>query len=119
MSDYVIEFLADKVHAHRWPQDSPMWSESIKKQLDESINKNPEKKQVTVKNDIVQINDFEFSSIKKVGVSVPFFKNECTMIFEGKLDEIFAHVHVTTKNGDFLDVFNRLISWRRQFLQDP
>ena len=49
---------------HRWPQDSPEWDDSTQKQIVDSINKNPEKKQVTIKGKIIQIEDFEFTSCK-------------------------------------------------------
>ena len=114
LSNYEIKYLADKVHVHRWPQDSPIWDNSIQKQLDDSINKNPEKKQIIVKDKTIQIENFEFNSFKKIGVSVPLFKNECTMIFEAQFGELFAHVHITMKHGNYLDIFNQLISWRHR-----
>jgi len=110
-----IKYLADKVHVHRWPQNTPIWNSSIQKQLDDSINKNPEKKQIIVKDKIVQVEKFEFNSLKKIGVSVPLFKNECTMIFEAQFGELFAHVHITTKSENYMDIFNQLISWRQGF----
>ena len=116
--DFELEFLADKVHVHRWPQDSPVWNESVKKELDDSMNKKSQQKHVIIKDKSVQIEDFEFTSIAKVGISVPFFKDECTMIFEGKFDDLFAHVHITIKHGNYLDVFNRLIVWRQQLFQN-
>jgi len=61
---------------HRWPQDSPEWDDSTKKQLDDSINKNPEKKQITIKEKTIQIENFEFTSLQNIGISVPFFKEE-------------------------------------------
>ena len=97
---------------HRWPQDSPIWDDSTKKQIDDSINKNPKKKQVTIKEKTIQIENFEFTSLKKIGISVPFFKDECTFIFEAKLGELFAHVHITIKSENYVDVFNRLTSWK-------
>ncbi len=99
---------------HRWPQDSPIWDDSIQKQLDDSINKNPEKKQITIKEKIIQIENFEFHSLEKVGVSVPFFKEECTLIFEAQFEGLFAHVHLTIKSENYVDIFNQLISWRRR-----
>ena len=113
LSDFEIKYLADKVHVHRWPHDTPLWSDSIKKQLDDSINKNPQKKQIIVGEKFIQIEDFVFNSLKKIGISVPFFKNECTMILEAQFGELFAHIHITTKSGNFLEIFNQLISWRK------
>ncbi len=114
MSDFEIQFLADKVHVHRWPHNTPIWDDSTKKQLDDSINKNLEKKQITVRNKTTQIENFEFNSLKKIGISVPLFKDECTMIFEAQFGELFAHVHITIKSRNYMDVFNQLISWRRR-----
>ncbi len=100
---------------HRWPQDSPEWDDFTQKQLDDSINKNPEKKQVTIREKTIQIENFKFNSLKKIGVSVPFFKDECTLIFEAQFGKFFAHVHITTKSESFLDIFNQLMSWRHKF----
>ena len=112
MIDSEIDYFADKVFVHRWPHDTPLWSESIKKQLDDCVNKKPEKKHVIVKNNVIKIENFEFNSFKKIGISIPFFKEECTMIFEAQFEEFFAHVHITIKSGKFLDIFNQLINWR-------
>ena len=76
--------------------------------------KNPQPKQVIVSGKTIQIENFEFTSLKKIGISVPFFKDECRMIFEAKFGNLFAHVHITMKDENFLDVFNRLILWRRR-----
>jgi len=107
-----IIFLAEKVHVHRWPQDSPIWDESIKKQLDDSINKNPEKKQIVIQEKSIQIQNISFTNLDKIGVSIPFFKDECTLILESKLGEICAHIHITKKSGNFLELFNQLMSWK-------
>ena len=112
MSNNEIKYLADKVHVHRWPQNTPIWSNSIQKQLDDSINKNPEKKQITVRDKTTLIEDFEFGSLKKIGISKPLFKDECTMVFEAQFGELYAHVHITIKSENYLDIFNQLISWR-------
>ena len=58
--------------------------DSVKSQLDDSINKKQGKKKVTIKGKYIQIEDFEFTFLKKIGISVPFFKDEGTMIFEGQ-----------------------------------
>jgi len=113
--DSKIQYLSDKIHVHRWPQDSPIWDNSIQKELDDSINKNPEKKQVTIKEKTVQIENFEFHSLTKIGISVPFFKKECTMIFEAKFNDLFAHVHITIKSENYVGVFNQLTSWKQEF----
>ena len=111
MSD--LEYLADKVIIHRWPQDTPEWDDSTKKQL-ESITKKSEKKRVQLSN-IIKIENFEFSSIKKIGITVPFFKEECTMIFETKFGEFFAHIHITIKSKEYVEIFNKLHSWKDEF----
>ncbi|MCH7967616.1 MAG: hypothetical protein IIB02_09445 [Thaumarchaeota archaeon] len=107
-----IKYLADKVHVHRWPHDTPIWDDFTKKQLDDLINKNSEKKQIIVKDKIVQVEKFEFNSLKKIGVSVPLFKNECTMVFEAQFGELFAHVHISITSENYVDIFNKLISWK-------
>ncbi len=111
-----IVYLAEKVHVHKWPQDSPIWDDFTQKQVDDSINKNSKKKQVIIKEKTVQIENFEFHSLKKIGVSIPFFKDECTVIFEAQFDKFFAHVHITKKSGNFLELFNQLMSWKNNFL---
>jgi len=112
LSNSELQYFSDKVHVHRWPQDTPIWDDFTQKQLDDFINKNPEKKQVTIKEKTIQIENFEFNSLKKIGISVPFFKDECTMIFEARFGNLFAHVHITIKSENYVDVFNQLISWR-------
>ncbi len=110
-----IKHLSDKVHVHRWPQDSPIWDDSIQKQLDDSINKNSKKKQVIVKEKTIQIENFEFVSLKKIGITVPFFKKECTLIFEAQFGKLYAHVHITIKSENYVDVFSELTSWKNNF----
>jgi hypothetical protein len=114
LSDSQIKYLAEKVFVHRWPHDTPIWGDPIKKQLDDCINKKSGQKQIVVNDKTIEIENFEFNSLKKIGISVPFFKDECTMIFEGQFGEFFAHVHITTKSKNFLDVFNQLIFWRNR-----
>jgi len=115
LSDSEIKYLADKVFVHRWPHDTPLWSDSIKKQLDDSINKNSGKKQIIVSEKTIQIQNIVFHSLEKIGISIPFFKDECTMIFEGTFGELSAHAHMTVKHGNYLEIFNQLISWRENF----
>ncbi len=110
-----IKYLSDKIHVHRWPQDTPEWDDFTQKQIVDSINKNPEKKQVTIKDKIIQIEDFEFTSLKNIGISVPFFKEECTLIFEAQFGKLYAHVHISIKSKNYVDVFNELTSWRNKF----
>ena len=117
MTDFEITYLADKVHVHRWPHDTPLWNDSVKKRLDDSINKNSQKKQILVRDNSIRIEDVTFSSLKKIGISVPFFKDECTMILEGMFGDLFAHIHITTRSDDFLEIFNQLISWRKNIVK--
>ena len=115
MSETQISYLAEKVFIHHWPKDSPLWGESLQKKLDECINKNSNSKKIIVNSETVLIETFLITNLKKIGVSVPFFKNECTMIFEGQFENIFAHIHITTKSDDFLNIFNQLMSWKNNF----
>ncbi|MCH9658432.1 hypothetical protein K0U27_07025 [archaeon] len=115
MSDFKLQYFADKVHVHRWPQDSPVWDDLIKQQLDASINKNSQKKHIIVKDNYLKIENFEFNSLQKIGVSVPFFREESTMILEAKFGDLLAHVHITTKSEDYLDIFNKLALWSKFF----
>lgn len=114
MADSEIRYLCKKIHIHRWPRDSPLWDDSVQKELDDSINKNPAKKQVTIKEDIIQIENFKFTSLKKIGITVPFFKKECTLIFEAQFGNLFAHVHVTVQSENYVDVFTQLTEWKNR-----
>lgn len=114
MSDNDIKYLCKKIHVHRWPRDSPVWDDLVQKELDDSINKNPAKKQVTIIDDIIQIENFKFTSLKKVGITVPFFKKECTLIFEAQFGNLFAHVHVTVRSENYVDVFTQLTEWKNR-----
>ena len=105
-------FFADSAYAHRWPRDSPAWDGDVQRRLDGSINKNPERTRVAVGPDSVTVGPVEFHSLRKVAVSVPFFKDECRMIFEAEFGGLSAHVHLTIKSGDFLEIFNRLMAWK-------
>ena len=115
LSDFEIRYLADKVFVHRWPHDTPIWDENVISQLNDSINKNSEKKQIVVKEKTILIQNITFFDLKKIGISVPPFKDECTLIFEGKFGELSAHAHITIKHGNYLEIFNQLISWRKKF----
>jgi hypothetical protein len=116
--DSEINFLADKVHVHKWPQDTPIWSNSIQKQINDSINKKINQKQIVITGETILIENTTFSSLKKIGVSVPFFKDECTLIFEAQFENLFAHVHITKKLGNYLELFNQLMSWKNSILSE-
>ena len=109
-----MHYLADKVFVHHWPKDSTIWSDSLQQKLDVSINKNSNKKEIIIDSNTIQIQNFKFSSLQKIGISVPFFKEECTMIFESQFDNVFAHVHITIRGDNFIDIFNQLISWKNK-----
>lgn len=113
MFDSDISFLAHKVFVHRWPHDPPLWGNDTKDDIDKSINKNPQKKRVIIKQKTVQIQDTEFHNLKKIGISVPFFNDEFRMIFESQFGQFFAHVHITMNEDDYLEIFNKLIAWRK------
>ncbi|MEK6870001.1 MAG: hypothetical protein AABZ37_02290 [Thermoproteota archaeon] len=117
-NDFIeIKFFAEKVHAHHWPLDTPKWSDLTIKQVDEHLN-NKEKKQLVIKGDSVLIDNYEFKNITKVGITIPLFKKECTMVFEGCFEKFYAHVHVTTKAKDYLEIFNKLMHWRSRYFSD-
>ena len=113
-----IKFLAGKVLVHHWPKDTPKWSEQRISQIDLEINNNPNKKQIVISEKTIKINDFEFSAIKKVGISIPMFQKQSTLIFEGHCQEFDAHVHITTKEDDYLRVCEKLSSWRDEFFPE-
>ena len=112
LSDSQMRYLADKVFVHHWPKDSPIWPDSLQQKLDVLINKNSNKKKIIIDSDVIQIENFKFFSLQKIGISVPFFKKECTMIFESQFENVFAHVHITMRDDNFIDIFNQLISWK-------
>jgi len=113
-----INFFAEKVYIHHWPPETPKWSLSRKDKIEDDINKNKDKKEITVKNKIVKIDNYVFDSIKKVGLTIPQFKRQSTMIFEGHCEEFDAHVHVTTKSKNYLEIFNQLMKWRDKYFPD-
>lgn len=108
-----ISYMADRVFIHRWPHDTPEWDGAARSRI-EHIIKKPGKKAVTARGKTVTIEGVEFSSLKKLGVSVPFFKRDCRMIFESQFGGLYAHVHVITSGDDYLEVFGRLARWERR-----
>lgn len=118
LSDSEFHYDVKKIHVHRWPKDSPPWDDSVQKELDDSVNKNPESKKVIIKEKTILIGNIEFYSLKKIGISVPFFKKECAMIFEAQFGNLFAHVHIHIKSFDYVDIFNKLISWKNTNFSD-
>ena len=117
-NDFIeIKFFAEKVHAHHWPLDTPKWSDLTIKQVDEHLN-NKEKKQIVIRHNSMLIDNYEFKNINKVGITIPLFKKECTVIFEGCFEKFYAHVHITTKAKDYLEIFNKLMHWRSRYFPD-
>ena len=115
LSESEMHYFADKVFVHHWPKNSPSWSDSLQKKIDASLNKNSDPKKIIVNSNSIQIKDFEFTCLKKIGVSVPFFKEECRIIFEAQFERFSAHIHITIKSNNFIDIFNELISWKKKF----
>ncbi len=113
-----IKFLAEKVYAHHWPLDTPKWSDHIIKQVDQDMNTNKEKKQILVKSKTILIDNYEFKAIKKIGLTIPLFQKQSTLVFEGCFEEFWAHVHITTKAKDYLEIFNKLMHWRSKYFPD-
>ncbi|MFB5605280.1 MAG: hypothetical protein ACE5RF_06430 [Nitrosarchaeum sp.] len=113
-----IEFLAEKVHAHYWPLDTPKWSDIISEQVSQDLNKNKDRKKIIIKSNVVLIDNYRFMSLKKIGLTIPLFKKECTMVFEGCFQNFYAHVHITTKEKRYLEIFNRLMQWRSIYFSD-
>ena len=115
LSKFKLNFFADKVFVHHWPKNSPPWSDSFQEKLDVSLNKNSAQKKIIVNSNSINIENFEFTCLKKIGISVPFFKEECRMIFEAQFEKFFTHVHITIKSTNFIELFNELISWKKKF----
>ena len=113
-----IKFLAEKVHAHHWPLDTQKWDDLTSKRIDQDLNTNKEQKQILVKSATILIDNYEFKSIKKIGLTVPLFQKQSTLIFEGHFEEFDAHVHITTKAKDYLEIFNKLMHWRSRYFPD-
>jgi len=113
-----IKFLAAKVHAHHWPLDTQKWGDLTSKRIDQDLNTNKEQKQILVKSAIILIDNYEFKSIKKIGLTVPLFQKQSTLVFEGHFEEFDAHVHITTKAKDYLEIFNKLVHWRSRYFPD-
>ncbi len=116
--EFKIIFSADKCHVHRWPLNSPVWSKSTKEKVDLDLNKNTEKKKIIISDLQIKINDYDFDKIKKVGVTIPLFKKEMTLVFEGQLIDSDAHIHITTKSQNYLEIFNKLMLWKNRCFPD-
>ena len=110
-----IQFQAEKVYFHHWPPETPKWADSRRDRISQDINSNKKEKQVKIDGHTVQIDDYVFAQIKKIGLTIPQFKRQSTMIFEGRCDEFYAHVHVTTRSKDYLEIFYHLMKWRDKY----
>ena len=118
-NDFIeIKFLAEKVHVHHWPLDTPKWSDFINKQVDQDMNKNKEKKQIVITSKTILIDNYEFKAIKKIGLTIPLFKKQSTLVFEGHFEKFDAHIHITTKEENYLEIFNKLMHWRSRYFPD-
>lgn len=113
-----IKFLANKVHVHHWPLNSPVWNKSTKEDINLKLNENPDKKEILIDNQKIRIINYEFNKIQKIGLTVPLFKKETRMVFEGQLKNINAHVHITTNSENYLDIFNKLMGWKNRCFPD-
>ena len=117
LSDFEVKYLTEKIRVHRGPHESQAWDDPTKNKLDESINNNnPQKKQVIVRDNYLKIENFEFNSFKKL-VFLYLFSKKNTIILEVQFGELFAHIHITTKSKDYLEIFNKLVLWSKSFLK--
>lgn len=116
--EFPIIFFAEKIYVHRWPMNSPIWSKFVNEQMNLKINKNFEKKKVTINDREIKIDNYCFNKIKKVGITVPLFKKQTTIVFEGNFEDLDAHVHVTIHSKNYLEMFNTLMSWKNTIFPD-
>jgi hypothetical protein len=116
--EHEIVFFADKIHVHHWPLNSLIWSKSTQEKIDLNLNKNAKKKKIMINDQQIRINDYEFDKIKKVGVTVPLFKKQTTLVFEGHFEDFDAHIHITTHSQNYLEIFNNLMSWKNGCFPD-
>ena len=113
-----IQFHAEKVYFHHWPPETPKWTDSRIDRVSQDINSNKNKKQVKIDGQVIQIDDYVFDQVKKIGLTIPQVKRQSTMIFEGRCVEFYAHVHVTTRSKDYLEIFYHLMKWRDKYFPD-
>lgn len=109
------EFDATKVFAHRWPHDTPEWSMDFREIVDAKINTSSTLRRVELADRRVTINGCCFERLKNMGVSVPFFRKECRMMFEGVCMGNYAHVHVYAALGEdrYVESFAGIADWMR------
>jgi hypothetical protein len=116
--EYPIIFFADKIHVHRWPLNSSLWNQFTQEKIDLNLNKNIKKKKIMINVHQIKINDYDFDNIKKVGITVPLFKKQFTMVFEGHFEDFDAHIHVTSYSQNYLKIFNNLMSWKNKYFPE-
>ena len=117
-NNHHITFYAEKVYFHHWPPETSKWTKSRKEKIEKDINSKKEKKKIVVLAKSIQIDNYVFESVKKIGLTIPQFKRQSTMIFEGRCEEFDAHVHVTTRSKDYLEIFYNLMKWRDKYFPD-
>ena len=98
--------------------NSPTWSTDFQEKIDLDLNKNIDEKKIIIFKKAVKINDYEFLKIKKIGITVPLFKKETTMVFEGHFSDLDAHIHITTQSKEYLKIFNTLMEWKSVYFDD-
>ena len=113
-SETKINFLAEKVYVHHWPKNTTSWSDLFAEDIDLHLNKNKEKKKIQIKDSSIHIDNYRIEGIKKIGVTIPLFKKETTMVFEGKIQDFSAHIHITTLSKNYLEIFNILMRWKNR-----
>ena len=64
MTESQISYFAEKVFVHHWPKDSPKWSDSLQKKLDDSINKNSNLKKIVVNSENILIENLLINNLK-------------------------------------------------------
>ncbi|NIM26321.1 MAG: hypothetical protein GTN35_00465 [Nitrososphaeria archaeon] len=105
-------FLADKIYVHHWPLDTPKWSSEIQEKVNFDLHKNKDRKKIQIENKQIKINDYLFTQLQKIGITIPLFKKETTIVFEGCFEDYYAHIHITSKDKNYLEIFNNLMSWK-------
>ena len=115
---YPLVFSADKIHIHHWPMDSTPWSQILTKNIDKDLNNNIKKKKILIYQNQIKIDNYNFTKIKKVGLTIPLFKKQTTMVFVAHFKEVEGHIHVTTNSENYLEIFNKLMLWKNRFFPD-
>ncbi len=109
-------FVASRVFVHRWPNDAPEWTRIFREIVCGELNTegSPVRVVALTGHGGVSIAGHEFGSLKNVGISVPFFKDECRMIFEARCyGNMYVHAHVYVRENH-IEVFNRLAGWKTE-----